>query len=157
LFNKINAKRIARGAKPVPNPHDDYNGTASRQGKTSQPLQQVIDPAKKTLNDYNAVAGREGKQPQLSQQFIDPATENLTTLIDHVEHSDRDVFGFELFRTHYSCEEQWEAFLEGYYELLNEGYAAVSAEFNRIEDRVFIHMNSDASLKDATPFVVTGT
>jgi hypothetical protein len=160
LFEQINAKRIARGAKLVPNPHNDCNDVAGTQGKTPLPSRQVIDPARKTPNDYNAVAGREGKRPQPSQQVIDPATENLTALIDLVEHSDWDVFGFMLFRTHYSCEEQWEAFKEGFCELLDESIAAASAEletFDRIQEKGFIPMNSYHSLQDATPFIVRGT
>jgi hypothetical protein len=166
LFNNINAKRIARGTRPLLNPHGDYNDVAGRQGKTSLPSrqvidpQQVIDPATEAHSDCTAFASGHGERSQPSQQVIDPATENLTILIDLVEYLDWEVFGFMLFRTHYSCEEQWEAFLEGYYKLIDEGSegsAAVSAEFNRIEDRVFTQMNSRKSLQDATPFGVRGT
>jgi hypothetical protein len=125
LFHERNAELIARGIPPIPYPggNDDEAG---RQGE---------------------------KQPQPSQQVIDPAAENLTKLLDHVEQSDLEVFGFVLFRTYYADdnEESWEAFKQGYYELREEGMAAAPAEFNRIEDKVFTDIISDDSMNGQTP------
>jgi hypothetical protein len=127
LFDQNNAKRIARGAEPIPYPHDHCNDAA----------------------------GGKGKQPQSSQQIVDPATENLTHLLDHVEQSGLDIFGFVLFRTYYSCDdESWEAFQDGFYDIMDEGIAAASPDFDRIEDKVFIRIVSDDSLKNQSPEVV---
>jgi hypothetical protein len=124
LFNERNAKRVARGAKPIPYPHDDYNDATGRRGEQSQPSQQVIDPAR----------------------------QNLTNLPDHVEQSDLDIFGFVLFRTYYSGDEQsWEVFKESFFELLDEGIAAAYTDLNRIEDKEFVRIVSDNSLKNQTP------
>jgi hypothetical protein len=129
FFDEKNAERIARGARPIPYPHDDYNDSA----------------------------GERGEQSQSSQQVIDPATQTLTNLLDHVEQSDLDIFGFVLFRTYYSGDEQsWEVFKESFWELIDEGTAAASADFNRIEDRVFIRFVSDNSLKNSPPEGVVG-
>lgn len=99
-----------------------------------------------------ACAGGKGKQPQSSQQIIDPATQNLTILLDYVEQSDLEIFGFVVFRTCYSCDdESWEAFQDGFYDLMDEGIAAASPEFDRIEDRVFMRIVSDDSLKTQSP------
>jgi hypothetical protein len=119
-FEEKNAKRIARGAAPIPYPKD--------------------------------VAGEQGEQPQESQQVTDPATENVANLIDHVELANLDIFGFVLFRTHYSADEKsWDAFEKGFYELLDEGIGAAPAEFNRIEDKVFMRIISDDSLEIQPP------
>jgi hypothetical protein len=40
------------------------------------------------------------------EALIDPAQQNLTNLLDHVEQSDLGIFGFVLFRTYYSRDEQ---------------------------------------------------
>ena len=129
FFDEKNAERIARGARPIPYPHDDYNDSA----------------------------GERGEQSQSSQQVIDPATQTLTNLLDHVEQSDLDIFGFVLFRTYYSGDEQsWEVFKESFWELIDEGTAAASADFNRIQDRVFIRFVSDNSLKNSPPEGVVG-
>jgi hypothetical protein len=120
-FDEMNAKRIARGAKPKPYPHDEYNNAAGRQ---------------------------ENEPSQPSQQVIDPAIENLTTLLDHVEQSDLDKFGFFLFRTHFACDDQfWETFENGFWDLVNEGIAAASDEFKRLEDKVHIRIVSDDCLE----------
>jgi hypothetical protein len=122
-FDELNAKRIARGAPPKPYPSDEHD----------------------------SAAGRRGDQSQSSQQVPDPASENLTNLLDHVEGSDFEIFGFVLFRTYYACDElSWEAFKEGFFELLDEGIAAAPADFNRVEDKVFIRIVSDRSLKNMT-------
>lgn len=119
-YEEKNAKRVARGAAPIPYPKD--------------------------------VAGEPGEQPQPSQQVTDPATENVANLVDHVELADLDILGFVLFRTHYSVDEQsWDAFEKGFYELLDEGIAASPAEFNRIEDKVFVRTVSDDSLEGQPP------
>jgi len=123
-FDEKNAKRIARGAAPIPYPED--------------------------------VADEQGEQPQSLQQVKDPATENLTNLLHHVERSDFEIFGFVVFRTHYASGEQsWDAFEKGFYELLDEGIAAAPAEFNRIEDKVFMRIVSDDSLEGQSPEGVT--
>ena len=122
--NERNAKRVARDANPVPYPHDGHNDAT----------------------------GGKGKQPQSSQQIIDPATQNLTILLNYVEQSDLEIFGFVVFRTCYSCDEKsWEAFQEGFWGLMDEGIAAASPEFDRIEDRVFMRIVSDDSLKAQSP------
>jgi hypothetical protein len=122
--NERNAKRVARDPNPVPYPHDDHNDAASRKGK----------------------------QPHPSQQVIDPATQNLTILLDYVEQSDLEIFGFVVFRTCYSCDDKsWESFQDGFYDLMDEGIAAASPEIDRIEDRAFIRIVSDDSLKDQSP------
>jgi hypothetical protein len=122
--NERNAKRVARDPNPVPYPHDDHNDAASRKRK----------------------------QPHPSQQVIDPATQNLTILLDYVEQSDLEIFGFVVFRTCYSCDHKsWEAFQDGFYDLMDEGIAAASPEIDRIEDRVFMRIVSDDSLKDQSP------
>jgi hypothetical protein len=122
--NERNAKRVVRGAELTPYPPDECNDAA----------------------------GGKGKQPQSSQQIIDPATQNLTILLDYVEQSDLEIFGFVVFRTCYSCDDKsWEVFQEGFYELIDEGIAAASPEFDRIEDRVFMRIVSDDSLKNQSP------
>lgn len=127
-FDEKNAKRIARGAAPIPYPDD----IAGEPGEHQQPSQQVDIP--------------------------DPATGNLTNLIDLVEESDLDVIGFVLFRTHYSDQQSWDVFEKGFYELLDEGIAATSAEsgFNRVEDKVFMRIVSDDSLEGQSPEGVSG-
>ena len=87
-------------------------------------------------------------QPQPSQQVVDPATDNLTNLPDHVEQSNLDIFGFCLFRTYHGSDEQsWDAFEKGFWKLLDEGIAAAPADFNLVEEKVFIRIVSDDSLE----------
>ncbi|GAB1738152.1 hypothetical protein NU219Hw_g2683t1 [Hortaea werneckii] len=115
-FDGQNAERIARGAAPLPYP-DDIIAVEQGQEEPSNP-------------------------PDL-------ATENLTNLINHVEDSELDLIGFVLFRTHFTDEQGWEVFENGFNELLDEGVAAAcgeSADFKRIEDKVFMRIVSDEAL-----------
>ncbi|KAI7187634.1 hypothetical protein KC343_g7771 [Hortaea werneckii] len=120
-LDEKNAKRIARGAAPLPYPNNIMAGGQNEEAPTDLP---------------------------------DPATENLKTLTNHVEDSNLDLIGFVLFRTHYTDEQRWEAFETGFYELLDEGIATAcdeSADFKRIEDKVFMRIVSDDALEDQSP------
>ena len=120
-LDEKNAERIARGAAPVPYPND-------------------------------IMASEQGEEAPIN--LPDPATENLSNLINHVEDSNLDLIGFVLFRTHYTNEQRWEAFETGFYELLDEGIATAcdeSADFKRIEDRVFMRIVSDDALENQPP------
>ncbi|RMY77298.1 hypothetical protein D0863_01387 [Hortaea werneckii] len=120
-LDEKNAKRIARGAAPLPYPDDIMAGGQNEEAPTNLP---------------------------------NPATENLKTLINHVEGSNLDLIGFVLFRTRYTDEQRWEAFEIGFYELLDEGIATAcdeSADFKRIEDKVFMRIVSDDALEDQSP------
>ncbi|KAI7351540.1 hypothetical protein KC354_g12434 [Hortaea werneckii] len=121
-LDEKNAKRIARGAAPLPYPDDIKAG---RQDEEAPPT-----------------------------NLPDPAAENLANLVNHVEDSELDLIGFVLFRTHYTDEQSWEAFENGFYELLDEGIATAcgqSVEFKRIEDKVFMRIVSDDALEDQSP------
>lgn len=120
-FDEKNAKRIARGAAPLPYPDDVMARGQDQEEPTNLP---------------------------------DPATENLTNLINHVEDSDLDLIGFVLFRTHFTDEQGWETFENGFNELLDEGVAAAcgeSADFKRIEDKVFMRIVSDETFENQPP------
>ncbi|KAI7192937.1 hypothetical protein D0869_01749 [Hortaea werneckii] len=84
----------------------------------------------------------------------DPATENLANLINHVEDSELDLIGFVLFRTHFTDEQGWQTFENGFNELLDEGVAAAcgeSTDFKRIEDKVFMRIVSDETFENQPP------
>ncbi|KAI6811558.1 hypothetical protein KC332_g14282 [Hortaea werneckii] len=118
-LDEKNAKRIARGATPLPYPND------------------IV------------ARGQDEEAPPTS--LPDPATESLKTLINHVKDSNLDLIGFVLFRTHYTHEQRWEAFETGFYELLDEGIATAcdeSADFKRIEEKVFMRIVSDDALEN---------
>lgn len=79
--------------------------------------------------------------------------QNLANLIQHVEVSNLEIFGFVLFRTASSDKNTWNAFEKGVYELFDESIAAVptTSGFSRLDDKVFIRIVADNGLDGQPP------
>lgn len=85
--------------------------------------------------------------------MTDPYTMRLKQLVDLVEDEGWSDFGFLLFRTHYSDEKLWEAFLEAKDQLLTETINNAPSEsgLSRITDRMYLKQVSNEALRDIMP------
>lgn len=85
--------------------------------------------------------------------MTDPYTSRLTQLVTLVEEEAWADFGFLLFRTDYTNEQQWQAFLEVKDQILSEAIANAPREsgLSRITDRMYIKQISNEALAGITP------
>ncbi len=85
--------------------------------------------------------------------MTDPYTNRLNQLVTLVEEEAWTDFGFLLFRTDYTDEQQWQVFLDAKDQILSEAIAHAPPEsgLSRITDRMYLKQISNEALADITP------
>lgn len=85
--------------------------------------------------------------------MTNPCTNRLNQLVTLVEEEAWSDFGFVLFRTDYTNEQQWQAFLEAKDQILSEAITNAPPEsgLSRITDRMYLKQISNEALAGITP------